>query len=80
MRRRPKDNLLLSLLGILPGAPALEPVPRGLRHFPLRAGLAFSCVWCWGVGGDTRWPALLSCLYQRKLAVTQQTQELSVSS
>lgn len=51
MRRRPKDNLLLSLLGILPGAPALEPVPRGLRHFPLRAGLAFSCVWCWGVGG-----------------------------
>ena len=81
MRRRPEDNLLLSLLGILPGAPTLEPVPQVLRHFPLRAVLAFSCAWCcWGGGGgDTRWPALLSCLYERKLAVSQQTQELSVA-
>lgn len=30
---------------------------------------------CWG----SCWPAVFSCLYERKLAVSQQTQELPVA-
>ena len=32
-------------------SPAWERVPQGLRHFPLRAGLALSCAVSGGVGG-----------------------------
>ena len=46
----PEEKRLLSPLGILPGALTLEPVPQSLRRFPLRMGLAFSCVWRWGAG------------------------------
>lgn len=75
----PEEKWLLSFFPILPGALALKPVPQSLRHFPLRVGLVFSYVWCcWG-GGGHHWLAVFSCLYERKLAVSQQTKELSVT-
>lgn len=64
----------------LSGSPSLETCPKSLRHFPLRAGLPFSFVWCWWGGPwGKRWPAVFSCLFERKLAVSQQTQELSIA-
>jgi hypothetical protein len=57
------------------GSQVLEPVPKGLRHFPLRAPV-FRCVgWCGGALAH----CVFSCLHERKLAVSQQTQELSVA-
>lgn len=47
-----------------------------------RAGPVFSYVWCWRVGGVgvCVLASVFSCLYyERKLAVSQQTQELSAT-
>lgn len=68
--------------GICKSPEACPPPPEPRRYFPLRAGPVFSSVWCWRVGGVGVYAlaSVFSCLYyERKLAVSQQTQELSAT-
>lgn len=62
----------------LPWSPNLETCPpvRGTSPSELGWPLVLCGV---GVGWGAGWPSVFSCLYERKLAVSQQTQEPSVA-
>lgn len=59
-------------------SPDLETWPPGCGTSPSELG--WPSVLCGvGVGWGAGWPSVFSCLYERKLAVSQQTQEPSVA-